>query len=87
MATIFVQHPVADYDAWRPHYGEDEVRREEAGLTEMGVYRDAADPNVILMAFAADDTSGFMTMLEPEGLREKMQAAGVQGRPKYWIAE
>ena len=32
MATVFIRHPVADFDSWRPHYDEDVDRRSEAGL-------------------------------------------------------
>lgn len=87
MATIFLRHPVADYERWRPHYDGDQPRREAAGIAEVGVYRDASDPNVILIVWSADDLSGFEAMMKSEALREKMQAAGVQSAPEVWIAE
>ena len=49
MATVFVRHPVSDYDTWRPRYDEDAHRRDEAGLTEVGVFQDASDPNSVLV--------------------------------------
>ena len=86
MVTIFLRHSVRDYDAWRPHYDEDRPRRDSAGLTELGVYRDAGDPNVVLLVWSADDTGGFEAMMASEALREKMQSAGVEGAPEVWIA-
>lgn len=87
MATIFVQHSVADYDAWRPHYDEDQPRRDAAGLTDLGVFRGADDSNVVLLAWNADDLGGFEAMMASEGLRDRMQSAGVVGPPQVWIAQ
>ena len=86
MATIFLRHPVADYDAWRPLYDDDMARRDTAGLTEVGVFRDASDPKSVLLVFDTDDVSGFEAMLADEGLKAVMEEAGVTGPPEVWIA-
>jgi len=86
MATIFLRHPVADYDSWRPVYDDDQARRDAAGLTELGVFRDASDPNLVLVVWDADDVSGFEAMLADEELKAAMADAGVTGPPKVWIA-
>ena len=62
MATIFLRHSVADYDAWRPLFDDDRPRRDTAGLTEVEA------------------------MLADEGLKAKMDEAGVTGLPEVWIA-
>jgi len=86
MVTIFLRHSVSDYDAWRSLYDEDRPRRDSAGLTELGVYRDADNPSLLLLVWSADDPSGFEAMMASEGLRAKMQSAGVEGAPEVWIA-
>ncbi len=86
MATIFLRHSVADYDAWRPLYDDDVARRDTAGLTEVGVFRDASDPNSVLLVWDTDDVSGFEAMLADEGLKAVMDEAGVTGPPEVWIA-
>ena len=87
MATIFARHRVADYEAWRPVYDDDVGRRDAAGLQQIGVYRDADDPNMVLMVWEADDTEGFIDMLGSEELKEKMQEAGVISPPEAWTGE
>jgi len=87
MATIFIRHPVADYAAWRPHFDEDSDRRKAAGLTDVGVFQNASNPNDVLMVFSAADGRGADAMLADEGLKAKMQAAGVKGPPQTFVAQ
>lgn len=87
MATVFLRHPVADYDAWRPHYDEDAPRRDAAGLDEVGVFQNASDPNDVLLVWETDDVGGLDAMLADEGLKAKMQEAGVTGPPEVHVAE
>ncbi len=68
MPTIFFQHRVADYDAWRPSYDEDVERRSAAGLSEIGVFRKAGDENLVLLVWGAESVEGFQAMLTSEGL-------------------
>ncbi len=86
MATVFLRHPVADYDAWRPVYDVDVARRDTVGLTEVGVFRDASDPNSVLIVWDTDDVSEFEAMLADEELKAAMDEAGVTGPPEVWIA-
>ena len=87
MPTIFFQHRVADYDEWRPNYDEDVERRSAAGLSEIGVFRKAGDENLVLLVWGAESVEGFQAMLTSEGLKDKMQEAGVIGEPEIWIGE
>lgn len=87
MATIFLRHSVADYNAWRPVYDADRPRRDEGGLREVGVFRGADDPNSVLVVWVADDVSGFQAMMESDDLKEKMQEAGVTSAPEVWITD
>ncbi len=87
MPTIFLQHRVADYEAWRPVYDADLPRRDAAGLREVGVYRHADDPNMVLIAWDADQVDGFMGMLGSDDLKAKMEEAGVVSAPEYWTGD
>ncbi len=86
MATIFLRHSVSDYDAWRPLFDADTARRDAAGTTLVGVFRDASDANSVLVVFDTDDVSGFEAMLADEELKAAMEEAGVTGPPEVWIA-
>ncbi len=87
MPTIFLQHRVADYDAWRPVFDEDVERRSAAGLSEIGVFRKAGDENLVLLVWSAENVEGFQSMLTSEELKAKMQEAGVTSEPEVWIGE
>jgi heme-degrading monooxygenase HmoA len=87
MGTVFLRHKVADYVAWRPIYDADEPRRNEAGLKEIGVYRDADDENMILIVWETDDTNAFKAMVESPDLADKMKEAGVTSEPETWMGE
>jgi len=87
MPTIFLQHRVADYEAWRPVYDEDAERRSAAGLSEIGVFRKTGDENLVLLVWGAENVEGFQAMFTSEELKGKMQEAGVISEPEVWIGE
>ncbi len=87
MPTIFLQHRVADYEAWRPVYDEDVERRSAAGLSEIGVFRKTGDENLVLLVWGAENVESFQAMLNSEDLKHTMQEAGVVSEPEIWIGE
>ena len=87
MPTIFLQHRVADYEAWKPVYDEDADRRSAAGLSEIGVYRKTGDENLVLLVWGAETVEGFQAMFTSAELKGKMQEAGVISEPEVWIGE
>lgn len=87
MSTIFIRHPVADYDEWRPYFDEDIDRRRAAGLTEVGVFQNANDPNDVLVVFSGGDRSRVNAMLADEGLKATMDKAGVKRPPQAFVAD
>ena len=84
---IFVQHRVADFEAWKPLYEEDKDRRAEAGIRDVAAFRQDGDENMILVSFETDDPAGFMNMMGDPDLAEKMEEAGVISKPEVWIGE
>jgi hypothetical protein len=85
MAKMFMQHPVADYDAWRPVFDRDAPRRESAGLTDVRVLRDADDPQSVWLV-ADGDPARMQEMLGDPELGAAMQAAGVTGPPQLYVS-
>jgi len=84
-STVFLKHQVADYGAWRPLYDADAQRRADAGMTEMGVYRDANDENMVLIAWETNNLDALNAMLASPDLAEKMKAAGVASGVETWV--
>jgi hypothetical protein len=85
MAHIFIQHDVADYEAWRPVFDADKPAREAAGAVDVAVLRDADNPNSIWIVVEADPSIVEPMMSDPER-GAQMQAGGVLGPPKVWVA-
>jgi len=87
MSMLFLKHKVTSYDAWRPAYDGHLPKRNEAGLKEIGVYRDTKDPNSLLIVWAADDVNKAKTFIGSPDLKTKMKEAGVVSDPTYWFSE
>ncbi|MBV9252283.1 MAG: hypothetical protein JO227_23935 [Acetobacteraceae bacterium] len=78
MPKLIVQHRVRDYDAWRPHFDRHESKRLEHGVTNPRVYRNAQDPNDLVVLFNAADEGRAKELGQSDDLRNAMQAAGVE---------
>ena len=87
MASMFIKHRVADFDAWKPAFDEHEATRRETSVTGHSVHRDVDDPNVVIIAFRVADLARARAFAESDDLRDIMQKAGVEGPPEITFAE
>ena len=87
MATIFVRHAVADYDAWKRAFDEEESARSKHGMDGHTLHRDPQDPNVVVIALRTDDLSRAQQYATSDDVRQVMMKAGVQGAPEIWFTE
>ena len=55
MASMIIHHKVRDYAAWRPGYDAHESSRVGAEITHGRVYRNAEDPNDIVIVANVSD--------------------------------
>ena len=46
-ATLVIEHPIADYDAWKRAFDSDPAGREDGGVTRYAIYRPADDPDSV----------------------------------------
>jgi len=86
MSKLFLHHPVADFDTWRPVFDGDAPRRESAGLTNVRVLRDVDDPSSVWLVADGDPTKMEEMLGDPE-LGEAMQRAGVTAPPELFVAD
>jgi hypothetical protein len=77
MATMFVRHHVADYDAWRRVYDSVGEMQRQAGVTEEAVYRAEDDPNEVLVMHQFGSSDEARSFIENPDLRQAMADAGV----------
>jgi hypothetical protein len=68
---------VQDYDAWRPHFDRHEETRKAHGITNPRVYRNANDPNDLVLLFDVADMERAKESGESQDLRSTMEKAGV----------
>ena len=82
MATfVMFRTKVQDFAKWKPVYDADLAARDDAGLEEMHLLQNAADPNDVILLFEAADLDRAKAFSESPELRDKMQESGVTGRP------
>jgi hypothetical protein len=85
MASMFARHKVADFANWKREY--DAFDKKAHGVTAASVYRDADDPNTIIVAHTFKDINAAKEFTSSGDLRSTMEKAGVQGAPEIWFGE
>ncbi len=83
MAHFMVRQHVADYDHWRSVYDSVAGLRKENGQLTEQVFRDADDPNHVVLLFAWDSHDHARRYSQDPRLRDAMQAAGVISKPEF----
>ena len=81
MVHMIIRHKVADFDKWKPAFDDHRAVREAAGLRDLYLWRNADDPNETILLLEASDLAKAREFAGSSDLKEKMQAAGVQGTP------
>lgn len=87
MATLFVRHQVADFDAWKKVYDEFDAERRTMGVTSHGVYQLDGNPNDVTVYHEFDSMDAAKAFVADPRLRNAMEHAGVQGQPDIWITQ
>ncbi len=82
MPTMLVKVRVANFDKWKKVYDHHESTREQYGFTGHSIYRDASDPNVVVILNNARDLAGAKKFGASEALHKAWAEAGIQGAPE-----
>ena len=85
MATLFVRHQVADYDAWRRVFDAAKPQQEAAGVLAAAIYRSVDDPNELTVSHDFDSLEAARAWADSPELHAAMQSAGVLGAPTVWF--
>ena len=81
MPSVLIRHKVRDYARWRPVYDEHAGARKAGGCKDELVFRNAEDPDEVVLLFEWDDIERARKFIGSDDLREKMKEAGVEGSP------
>jgi hypothetical protein len=84
--NLTIHHKVQDYTKWRSGYDAHETSRRSAGITNGRVFRNAEDPNDVMVLQDVADVAKARTWVASEDLKSAMQKAGVVGSPTIRFA-
>ena len=87
MVRSFVRHHVHDYPAWREVYDGAATMQAENGVRAKAVFRELDDPHTVIVTHDFDDADAAHAFFALPGLKERMEAAGVDSEPEVWLAE
>ena len=87
MPALLVRHRVADYAAWKPIFDAHGDTRRADGSCGGRLFRNAADPNEVVIVLEWDDLDRARLFARSDDLRETMAQAGVVDQPDVWLLE
>jgi len=85
MMHMLIRHKVADFAKWKPVYDAHEPSRQNAGLKEEHLLRNADDPNEVILLFSTEDLDKAKAFTASDDLRQEMQKAGVSDKPDVYF--
>ena len=81
MPYVLGRPKVEDYAKFKRIFDEYWATRRSNGCKGERLFRNADDPNDLVILLEWDDLEKARQFFQSQGLRERMQAAGVVGRP------
>ncbi len=85
MIVVAIQHPVADYEAWKSVY--DARNPGTFGASFARVNRLVSDPNTVAVVVGFESIDAANEMIENPDLKANMDKAGVTGEPRVEVYE
>lgn len=80
--VLTIVHDCADFTRWKVGYDADSSNRKAAGLTDLVLVRNEAQPNRIALMFEVANLKKAREMVAAPTLSETMRKAGVVGKPE-----
>ncbi len=85
-AAMIVGYQVADFDAWKAVFDDNEQRRIDHGFLGHHVNRAEGDPNSVALYLAVGDVDGAKAFVASDDLKSVMQKAGITSQPEFmWM--
>jgi hypothetical protein len=84
--NLTLHFKVKDFNAWRTGYNGNEQGRQSAGITNGRVFRNADDPNEVVVLQDVSDVAKARTWLGSDDMKAAMQKSGVIGSPSIRFA-
>lgn len=90
MPYLLERHEVRDYERWREVFDADAAGREAAGCRGARVFRNAEDPQEVVVLFEWNSLENARRRIESATLDRKFEEAGVRGgigRTEFYLLE
>ena len=78
---LMMTHKVKDWDAWKKEFDDHKQVRMDAGLIDRALAHDINDNHQVEIVFAVTDMAKAKAFLQSADLKDKMEKAGVEGKP------
>jgi len=78
---LLMLEKVKDWDAWKKEFDQHKQLRIDGGLIDRGIGHAIDDNHQVSVVFAVTDMSKAKAFLQSKDLKEKMEKAGVEGKP------
>ncbi len=87
MPYMLVRHKIEDYAMWKPIYDQHANTRKASGSKKAHLFRNADNPNEIIIMYEWDDLDKARIFTRSEDLIKTMQKAGVIDKPDIYFLE
>ena len=87
MPALLIRHRVADHAAWKRVFDEQGATRWSNGCRGGQVFRNADDPDELVILLDWDDLRRARLYAQSDELLESLKRAGVADDPDLWILE
>jgi heme-degrading monooxygenase HmoA len=81
MPYLLIRHQVTDYAQWKSAFDAHSVTRQSNGSRGGQLFRNASDPDELVVLLEWDDLERARQFVQSDELREVMQRAGVINHP------
>jgi hypothetical protein len=78
---LMMTHKVKDWDAWKKEFDSHKQVRIDAGLIDRALGYNVNDNHQVSLVFAVTDMTKAKAFLQSADLKDKMEKAGVEGKP------
>ncbi len=87
MPHVLVRSKIEDYAKWKPVFDEQASFRKSSGSKGENLFRNADNPNELLVLLEWDNMERAHKFAQSTELREAMQRAGVVDKPDIYFLE
>ena len=81
MMKLMLRHTVQDFARWKVVFDQHESARKDAGLTVEHIWRNADNPNEVIVLLDVADVQAAQLFSGSAELKEAMAEGGVMGPP------